>query len=43
VPGPVPLEPWATLIHGTLLTAVHGQPAFVVTAIVVEPPADPEE
>lgn len=38
-PGPVPLEPCVTVIHGALLAAVHGQAAVVVTAIVLLPPA----
>jgi hypothetical protein len=40
VPLPVPLLPAVTLIHGTLLEAVHAQePAFAVTDTVPLPPA----
>ena len=36
--SPTPLAPLVTVIHGSLLTAVHGQPAVVVTATVPGPP-----
>src|SRR5512134_3390349 len=32
-PGPVPLAPETTVIHGALLTAVHVHPAVVMTSI----------
>jgi hypothetical protein len=38
VPEPDPLAPWATLAHGTLLAAVHGQPAPLATETFVVPP-----
>ena len=37
-PGPVPVAPCTTVAHGTLLAAVHGQPAAVETFTIVEPP-----
>ena len=43
VPAPVPLDPWVTVAHGTLLAAVQGQPPLVVTVTLVEPPAGPGE
>jgi hypothetical protein len=40
VPLPEPLDPEAIAIHGTLLLAVHGHPAAVVTSTVFfAPPA----
>jgi hypothetical protein len=39
-PLPVPLAPAVTLINPALLTAVHAQPAAVVTFTVPLPPAD---
>jgi hypothetical protein len=42
-PGPVPVDPCTTVAHGTLLAAVHGQPAAVDTATIVDPPPDPGE
>ena len=40
-PGPAPVAPWATVTHGTLLTAVHGHAAAVATETVVAPPEGP--
>jgi hypothetical protein len=40
-PDPLPLEPWTTAAQGTLLAAVHGQPAAVETFTIVEPPPAP--
>lgn len=37
-PLPLPLAV-VSVIHGTVLFAVHGHPAFAVTPIVPEPPA----
>jgi hypothetical protein len=38
VPFPLPLEPPVTVIHESLLTAVHGQPVMLVTpTLPVEP------
>jgi hypothetical protein len=37
-PFPVPAVPDVTVIHGTLLLAVHAQPPEVVTFTVPEPP-----
>jgi hypothetical protein len=39
VPFPVPDAPAVTAIHVSLLTAVHVQPAAVVTALLPVPPA----
>ena len=39
VPLPEPLLPCVTVIHGTLLAAVHGQPPGAVTATEPVPPA----
>ena len=38
VPLPEPLAPLATLIQLALLTAVHAQPAAVVTDVLSDPP-----
>ena len=38
VPFPVPLLPLVTVIHGTLLAAVHPHSGTVATATVLEPP-----
>jgi hypothetical protein len=38
-PAPDPFAPDVTVIHGALLTAVHGQPLALVTDVVVVPPA----
>ena len=40
VPLPEPLAPAVTVIHVTLLTAVHEQPAAAVVVIVAVPPLD---
>jgi len=37
-PFPLPDAPEVTVIHGTLLLAVHAQPPAVVTFVVPEPP-----
>jgi hypothetical protein len=39
VPFPARLVPSAMVIHGTLLVAVHAQPALAWTVTVPEPPA----
>ena len=39
VPFPLPLPPPAIAIHGTLLVAVHGHAAALVTPTDPEPPA----
>ena len=39
VPFPVPLDPLLTVIQAALLTAVHVQPACVVTETAPVPPA----
>ena len=41
VPFPVPLAPDVTVIHDTLLTAVHAQPLPAVTVTLADPPLDP--
>ena len=41
VPFPVPLAPDVTVIHDTLLTAVHAQPLPAVTVTLPDPPLDP--
>jgi hypothetical protein len=41
VPFPVPLVPDVTVIHETLLTAVHPQPLPPVTVTLPDPPFDP--
>jgi hypothetical protein len=38
-PLPLPLAGSVIVIHGTWLTAVHAQPAFVVTVTLLPPPA----
>jgi len=38
---PLPVPPFVTVIHGTLLVAVHAQPAFVVTLTLPFPPFAP--
>ena len=38
-PLPLPLAGGVTVIHGTPLVAVQVQPAFVVIATLLEPPA----
>jgi hypothetical protein len=38
-PLPLPLGGDVIVIHGAWLVAVHAQPAFVVTAVLPEPPA----
>jgi hypothetical protein len=40
-PLPVPLAPPVIVIHGTLLTAVHGHAGPVVTVVAPGPPAEP--
>ena len=37
-PLPEPVAPLVTVIHGKLLTAVHGQPVATVTVLVPVPP-----
>lgn len=39
VPDPEPDAPWVTVRNAALLTAVHVQPVFVVTAMDADPPA----
>src|SRR5690348_16140538 len=38
-PPPLPVAPAVSVIHGTLLEAVHVQPALAVTVTVPLPPA----
>ena len=38
VPGPTPAAPVVTVIHVSLLTAVHAHPAALLTVTVTEPP-----
>jgi len=38
-PLPLPLAGGVIVIHGAWLVAVHAQPAFVVTATLLPPPA----
>ena len=38
-PLPLPLAGGVIVIHGAWLAAVHAQPAFVVTATLLPPPA----
>ena len=38
-PLPLPLAGDVIVIHGAWLVAVHAQPAFVVTAVLLAPPA----
>ena len=40
VPLPDPLAPAVTVIHASLATAVHEQPAAAVVVIVAVPPLD---
>jgi hypothetical protein len=40
VPLPLPLAPAVTVIHETLLVAVHAQPVPAVTVTLPVPPAD---
>ena len=40
-PGPVPIEPCVTVIHGAFDSAVHGHAGAVEIAMVPVPPAEP--